>query len=138
MMSLGAAVPYLILTIVSLALLWGSIVALRGRRWWATVIMTVGSIMQIAGALLTCGGTVWMMMEGAGIGSSPSASSPSSVAATMGVIMMVIAGGLFVTGLGFLVFGAGFLGFCSQYGSAERRAKELEEVVNGLQERMES
>jgi hypothetical protein len=47
-------------------------------------------------------------------------------------------GGLIVMGLGFLLFAAGFLGFCGRYGASERRAAELEGLVEGMQERMES
>ena len=45
-------------TALAAVFLWGSILAVRGRRWWATVIMLVGSGMEVLGSLATAGGLI--------------------------------------------------------------------------------
>ncbi len=55
----------------------------------------------------------------------------------MSSVIFLVVGGLLVMGLGFLLFAAGFLAFCGRYGASERRAEELEGLVEGLQQRIE-
>lgn len=137
MASFGAMIPYLILASLAAALLWGSILALRGRRWWATVVMTVGSGLQVLGALLTCGGSLWMAARMSSVMASSSAGSPSALSSAISSVLFLLVGGLLVMGLGFLLFAAGFLALCGRYGASERRAAELEVLVEGLQQRIE-
>ena len=137
MATLGSIVPSLILAAISVAFLWGSIVAMRGRRWWATVLMTSGSGLQVLGSLLAAAGTGFMMMRMSSMMSSAGSGSPAGVSSAISSMMMVPLVGSLVMGLGFLLFTAGFVAFCGRYGSLERRAQELEGLVEGLQQRIE-
>lgn len=137
MASIGVAIPYLGLAGLGVALLFGSILAVRGRRWWATVVMVVGAGMQVAASLVMAGGSVWMLMEVTSLAGTSSPSSPSRMASAMTPMLIVTIIGALLLGLGLLLFAAGFIGFCARTGSLERRARELESVVAQLQEHRE-
>ena len=132
MTSVAAGIPYLLVVVLAASLLWGSILAVRGRRWWATVIMVAGSGLQVTGALMMVVGMVVLLSRISGMGSSASLTA-SAVAPTM----FILGGGAIMMGLGFLGFAAGFIGFCARSGAAERRAAELEGLVTQLQQRVE-
>lgn len=137
MANLVVMIPVVILAAVSVAFLWGGIMAMRARRWWAPVLMTGGAGLQVVGEVLTCGGAVWMMMRMSSVMSSAGSGSVSTASSAVSAAIIMPLAGVLVMGLGFLLFTAGFVAFCGRYGSLERRAHELEGLVEGLQQRIE-
>lgn len=131
-MGILAGMPYLIMALLGASFLWGSIMVFRGRKWWASWLMLIGSSGQVIGALALVGGMVVMFSRVAS--ASGSASSMSSGMAGGMIVMSV---GMICLGLGFLLFVAGFIGLAARFGATEHRAAELEGMVQGLQERME-
>lgn len=100
-------------------LLLGSIVLLRCVKNWATIALLTGSILMLASfgvwgsALLFVSGQDW------------------SALLYVPVTGILLAGGI-------LVFIVGFLGVCVKYGVTVRRARELEILLEQVQQRMSS
>lgn len=120
-MMMAGMVQVLIFFGWALAMLFGCIMAFRGRRWWATITMLSGVILQIVGFV---GVLAPALLMNAGGNSS----------FDMIQVVMVVCG--LAIALGFLLFGIGFVGFCARYGATESRAAELEGMVQVLQDRM--
>ena len=136
MASFGMVLPYLAFGLLAASLLWGSILALRGRRWWATGLMVAGSSLQVLGALFSFGGMVWMMTGVWGTMGASGSASASGLASGMAPMLVLVSIGMLSVGLGFLLFAAGFVAFCARSGASERRAAELEGLVEELQRQM--
>jgi|GEM_PF-2452237 len=49
-MGIAAGIPYLLMALLGATFFWGSLIAFRGRRWWATTLMLIGSGAQVLGA----------------------------------------------------------------------------------------
>ncbi|NNC87331.1 MAG: hypothetical protein HKN82_02595 [Akkermansiaceae bacterium] len=119
---------------VGAACCWGSVLAFRGRKWWATWCMLLGSIGILLGPLvLVLGQVILFRTAWSGSGGSP---SPSSVAAGMDPFMVVMIAGSIVSASSMITFAIGFVGFCARSGAAERRAAELETMVGQIQARL--
>lgn len=117
-------------------LLWGSILAARGARNWATILQVIGTSGMLAGMLSLVIGSMFFvstMTRGMASGSGSSAVARSDTALT--VVMM--AGGILLL-LGVILFTAGYVGMCARYGATERRSRELEGLVGQLQQRIQS
>ena len=133
-MAAAAGIPYLLMALLGATFFWGSLIAFRGRRWWATTLMLVGSGAQVLGALGMVLGIATML---GGFSASSSGGGSSAISSGLSVMIFVLMAGMIVVGIGFVLFAVGFVGFCSRYGPMERRAAELEGMVQGIQERME-
>ena len=104
------------------AMFWASMMAIRGKRMWATSLLVIGSGCMLIGTMsVIAGGAI--SMRSYGIGN------------LMGIIGL-LAGLLIVIGL--IVATIGFVGVCARFGLAERRAEELESIVVQLQQRLGS
>ncbi len=104
----------------SAAMLWGSVMAVRGRRMWATSLLMIGSICMLIGTLGAAAGTVLVFRY---YSSAP------------GVILWI---SILLTPIGLLVATIGMVGVCARFGLTERRAEELEGLVMQLQQRVSS
>lgn len=111
------------------ALLWGSILAIRHARNWATLMLMIGTCAMAAGLVVTIA-----VMTIAFRSLSGSSSGPPSALATVGIVMAI--GGILIF-VGALMFCAGFVGTCAKYGVTTRRAEELEQLVMQLQQRIQ-
>lgn len=112
-------------------ILFGSILALRGSRNWATVLQVAGSSCLLAGVVGLFLGAFFAASALAAELSS-SSTSASSMAATGSTMMMGLAVGGLLTLLGAVLFTAGYLGMCAKYGATERRARQLEEMIEAF------
>lgn len=124
-----SALPLLIVTMLGAVFLWGSFLAFRGRRWWATWMLLLGSALQILSSVLLMVGVV-MLVHFVSTFSHGGGPSPTPV---HDVFLM---GGIALFGVGALLFTAGFVGLCARFGPTEKRAAELEGMLHDLQERV--
>lgn len=130
MSDLVGLIPLAVIVVLEIAFLWGSIVAFRGRKWWATWTLLLGSGLQLVGTLGFVAGVFLMVTYFSAVTSSGVA---GSAAGPLGGVVMTI--GAISASLGALVFAAGFVGLCSRSGPTELRAAELEGMLRNLQER---
>ncbi|MCH2063243.1 MAG: hypothetical protein MK194_05910 [Roseibacillus sp.] len=111
--------------------LWGSILAVRHVKNWATRALLTGSICMLVSQVAM----IMISFRWAFLGSS---ASPSGYAQgmTLQLILMSVFALLFLAGA--IAGCAGFLGVCAKYGVTARRARELETLLQQVQQRMSS
>lgn len=102
------------------ALVWASITAILGQRMWATSLLVIGSICMLVAAL------------GLGADSFLPFRRSTLSGTVLGVVGPLCA---FLLLIGAVLLTTGFVGLCLRFGLAERRARELEQLVAHLQER---
>lgn len=107
--------------------IWSAILAFRGRKYWATWLMLIGSILQTVGMVAAIVSSVFMVSV---ISSTGPASSAVPVTLIVGILSLLVP-------LGLLLFVIGMLGICGRFGAVERRTAELETLNLQLQERLQ-
>ncbi|MDQ8190880.1 hypothetical protein [Roseibacillus persicicus] len=117
--------PLLIYLIIPVVMLIAGILAHRGKAFWATWMMLIGSILVVIGL---AGMIASMAMIYGNLGST--APMARGTGSSMRIVLMAIAGlgSLF----GSLAYAAGLIGLCARWGATARRAAELEELTQSL------
>ena len=110
-----------------------AVVVFRGRKYWATWLMLVGSIVQALGVVAAVAAVYIALV---GFRAISSGGSASGLASSLNPSFII---GLFtlLIPLGLLLFAVGLLGICSRFGSLESRAAELETLNLQLQDRLQ-
>ena len=129
----SSGIGLLILAVVAgwfVTILVGSLIALRGKVNWPTIILVIGSGLMCLGGIGYFGGAAYFFSS-----MYRSATGYGTGRPEVYEVIMVVA--LIVFGLGLILFTAGFLGVAGRYGMAERRAAQLEGMVLQLQQRMQ-
>ena len=94
------------------ALALGSILAIRGRKNWATVMLVTGVGLKVV-SIVGLFATIFIMTS-----RMSSAMVSRSTVPSRDLSEIVAIGSAIGLGLGFLLFAAGFVGFCARYGAA--------------------
>lgn len=126
MSSSYAALGSLVYLIIPIVMLVAAIVAHRGKSFWATWLMIIGSSGLILAIALMAGAMFFTFQNLSRSGGSGSTASAMS----SGIIFSII-GGLCGFG-GFLAYGVGLIGLCVRWGPTARRAATLEELTTSL------
>ena len=109
-----------------LVCLFAAILAFRGRSYWATRLMLVGSSLQLVGGLIMVAGMFFVYRSiGGPYGGGP------TVSAIAWMVLSVLGPA------GTLVFLIGMIGLCMRFGAVERRAAELETLTQQLGARLQ-
>lgn len=85
--------------------------------------MLVGSIAQVAGMLVYCGGVFFIYVVG---------SRSSQVEETMEIVMALMPLSALLVFGGMILFSIAFVAYCARAGAAEKRVAELEEMLGHL------
>lgn len=131
MTTFGSFIVFLPAIAMAVAVCWGSIIAFRGRKWWATWCMLVASVVAVLGPLLAVVGQVVMYSS---VWSS--GSSASTMASRVNPLMLLSGIKMLATAASGLAFAVGFVAFCARSGATERRAMELESMMSHMQARL--
>ncbi|MEM9081874.1 MAG: hypothetical protein AAGC74_14415 [Verrucomicrobiota bacterium] len=121
---LSAIVPTLIPLLGIIAMFVAAIIAHRGKKFWGTWCMIIGSGIALVG-ILGSGLGIYLLISSSSAGST---SDFSAFAIISGIASLG-------SGVGFLTFIAGLIGLCTRWGAASRRAAELEQIVASIHDR---
>ena len=125
-MGFASGIIFLPFIVLTLAFVFGSVLAYRGEKSWRTRLMLIGSGCQILGFVSYVVVALLMnfVRRGGSIYSSYATYS----------IVMAIAGLAILVGM--VVFAIAFVAYCARAGAARKRADELEEMLGHLQQRI--
>ena len=112
--------------LLAIAMTAAAVIAHRGKRFWGTWMMLLGSIGLILGAVTTSVGYYFLFQ---GISSSSSSGPGMSDFATYSIVAG--AGALIAAGSQF-VYLVGLLGLAMRYGSLATRITDLETINDSL------
>lgn len=123
---MGISFLFLFITVGwTAALFLASLLAIRGKRFWGSSMMFIGSSCMLV-ALLSAGG---LFLYGT-FGDSP--------LMLQHIAYEVGRGAGILAGIGLLITTIGLVGVSARFGQAERRADEMEGFVEQMKQRMDS
>lgn len=118
---MASSFSILIYLVVPIVMLVAAIIAHRGKSFWATWMMLIGSILVFVG-IAGLVGMMALIFDSMGSGSSRSTSATIAISAAAGIGLLG----------GFLSFAIGLVGLCARWGPTAKRAAELEELTQSL------
>ena len=131
MTTFAALIPALAGLLLAIAMITASVIAHRGKAFWGTWMMLIGSIGSTVGSLVAIFGT-YLMMTSISASITSSSSSSSSTADSMALYGMMTGIGSLISLGSLLAFVVGFLGLAVRYGAVNKRVHELETITASL------